>query len=118
MFLALFLALIAWLLSLVFPWWTLVIPGFILGIMLGRSGGSTFGYGFLGIGGLWLIQTLTTHIGNDGMLTERIADLFGLPGGWLVILLTAVLGGLLGGFTSLTGYLFGAAFLDNYHYEG
>ena len=110
MFLAILLALTAWLLSLVFPWWTVAIPGLVLGARLGKSGGHAFGYGFLGIGGLWLLQSLITHIGNDGILTERIANLFSLPHAWLVILITVLIGGLAGGLTTLTGYYFSQTF--------
>jgi hypothetical protein len=111
--LALLLALTAWLLSLVFPWWSLAIAGLVLGAQLGKSGGHAFGYGFLGIGGLWLLQSLTTHIGNDGILTERVADLLGLPHSWLIILITVLIGGLAGGLTTLTGYYFSDSFLNS-----
>jgi len=112
MILALLLALTAWLLSLVFPWWIVAIPGLVLGAQLGKSGTHAFGYGFLGIGGLWLLQALITHIANDGILTERIADLLSLPHSWLVILITVLIGGLTGGFTTLTGFLFADTFFD------
>lgn len=106
MILVLLIAIFAWLLSLFLPWWSVFIPGLIIGALLGRSGGSSFLWGFVGIAALWLIQTLFVHIGNDGVLTARIADLFSLPAGWLVILITVIMGGLIGGITTLTGYLF------------
>lgn len=106
MLLALCIALTAWLLSLVFPWWSLAIPGLVLGAILGKSGRHAFAYGFLGIGGLWLIQSLIAHISSDGILTERISNLFNLPHPWLAIGITILIGGLAGGFTTLTGYYF------------
>ena len=112
MILALLLALTAWLLSLVFPWWSLAIAGLVLGAQLGKSGGHAFGYGFLGIGGLWFLQSLTTHIANNGILAERIAELFSLPHSGLLIVITVLIGGLAGGLTTLTGYLFSDIFLD------
>ena len=105
MILAILLALSAWLLSLMLPWWSLAAPALILGAWLGTSGSASFGYGFLGIGTLWLIQTLTIHIYNDGILTGRIAELFSLPSAWLVILITVIIGGVAGGLSTLTGYL-------------
>ena len=110
MILALLIAITAWLLSLFLPWWSVFIPGLILGAILGRSGGYSFLWGFAGIATLWLIQTLFIHFGNDGILTTRIADLFSLPSGWLVILITVLIGGFIGGLTSLTGYLFRKTF--------
>lgn len=117
MFLALLMALTAWLLSLVFPWWTVAVPGLVLGARLGKSGGHSFGYGSLGIGGLWFLQSLISHIGNNGVLTDRIAHLFSLPHPWLVIFITVLIGGLCGGLTSLTGYYFSETFLSGSEYS-
>lgn len=106
MILALLIAITAWLLALVLPWWSAFIPGLILGAILGRNGGASFLWGFAGIGGLWLIQSFWIYLANDGILTTRIADLFSLPAPFLVILITALIGGLIGGLSTLTGYLF------------
>ncbi|MCW9707052.1 hypothetical protein [Fodinibius salsisoli] len=111
MILAILLALSAWLLSFVLPWWSLAIPAVVLGALLGTSGGHSFGFGALGIGAWWLIHTLYIHIANDGILTGRIADLFSLPHPSLVILITVIIGGLTGGLATLTGYLFRTTFL-------
>jgi|AntRauTorcE11898_2_1112593.scaffolds.fasta_scaffold14683_2 ABC-type multidrug transport system fused ATPase/permease subunit len=106
MILAFFVAITAWLLSLFLPWWSAFIPGFILGAILAKSGWHAFNWGFAGIGVLWLIQTLYIHISSDGILTTRIADLFSLPAPVLVIIITVLIGGLIGGCSTLTGYLF------------
>lgn len=105
MLLALLIAITAWLLTFFLPWWSAFIPGLFFGAILGRTGGASFLWGFLGIGGLWLIQSLYIHIISDGILTTRIADLFSLPAPFLVIIITILIGGLIGGFTTLTGYL-------------
>jgi len=106
MILAILIAITTWLLSLFLPWWSVAIPGLLLGAILGRTGVTSFLWGFAGIGGLWLVQSLYIHIANGGILTSRIADLFSLPSPILVIILTVLIGGLMGGFASLTGYLF------------
>lgn len=105
MLLALFIAVTAWLLSLVLPWWSVAIAGLIFGTLLGESGKSSFLWGFVGIGGLWLIHSMIIHIASDGTLTTRIADLFSLPWPSLIIGATVLIGGLIGGCATLTGYL-------------
>jgi hypothetical protein len=112
MILALLLALTAWLLSLILPWWSVFIPGLILGAIVGKKGIGSFGWGFVGIGGLWLVQSLYVHLVSDGILTTRIADLFSLGSPFLVILITVLIGGLIGGLTTLTGYLFRSILSD------
>lgn len=106
------IAVFTWLLALFMPWWSLAIPCFILGELLGRSGFKSFIYGFLGVGLLWFVQALLIHTSNTGVLTGRIADLFSLPHPYLVIVLTLLIGGLAGGSSTLTGYLFKQTFFN------
>lgn len=105
MLLALLIALIAWLFSLILPWWSLAIPCLVLGSLMGKKALTSFLFGLLGIGGLWLLQSLIIDINNQGILTSRIADIFSLPAGFWVVVLTAAIGGLAGGLSTLTGYL-------------
>ena len=111
--LILLIALFTWLLALFMPWWSLAIPCFILGGLMGRTGLKSFIYGFLGVGLLWLMQSLVAHIGNDGILTQRIADLFSLPHPYLVLVITVCIGGIAGGFSTLTGYLCKQTFFNS-----
>lgn len=113
MLLAFLIAITAWLLGLLLPWWSLAIPCLILGGWLGERSGTAFMYGFLGIGGLWLVQVLFIDIANDGILSSRIAELFSLPHSSLVILLTVIIGGVAGGLCTLTGFFFKSAFLTD-----
>lgn len=110
--LAILIAILAWILGLFLPWWSLAIPCLLLGSWLGKKSGASFLAGFLGIGILWFIQTLTIHIANDGILTTRVAELFSLQYPLLVILVTLLIGGLAGGFSTLTGFFFGRTFLQ------
>lgn len=112
MILAILLALAAWLLSFILPWWSLAIPASLLGIWRGKTGWSSFGYGFLGIAGLWLVQAVYIHYTNEGILTTRIAELFSLPQPALVIAATIGVGGIAGGLSTLTGYFIKKVFFN------
>lgn len=111
MILAILIALTAWLLSLVLPWWSVFIPGLIFGVILGKSGWTSFAWGAAGIGGLWLIQTLYIHFASGGILTSRMANLFSLSTPILIFIITVIIGGLIGGFSTLTGYLLRAVII-------
>lgn len=106
------IAISAWILGLFLPWWSLAIPCVVLGAWLGKSGGRSFMYGFTGIALLWLLQSIFIHFANGGILTARIAELFSLPDPVLVILLTAIVGGMAGGLSTLTGFYLNTAFLQ------
>ncbi|MGK7370107.1 MAG: hypothetical protein ACNS64_07810 [Candidatus Halalkalibacterium sp. M3_1C_030] len=111
MVLILLIAIFAWILGMFLPWWSLAIPCVLLGAWLGKSGGRSFLFGFTGIALLWLLQSLFIHAGNDGILTARIAELFSIPDPILVILIAAVIGGIAGGLSTVTGFYFSNAFV-------
>lgn len=111
--LVLLIVIFAWIFGMFLPWWSMAIPCALLGAWLGKSGGRSFLYGFTGIALLWLLQSLFIHIGNEGILTTRIAELFSLPDPITVILMTAITGGIAGGLSTLTGFYFSKTFLQN-----
>jgi hypothetical protein len=90
--------------QLVLPWWIIMPVAFALAIGLGRAGWGAFLAGFAGIGLGWLVLASWLNIQNDGHLSHRVAELIPLGGnGWLLVLVTAVLGGLVGGVAALAG---------------
>ena len=97
------IATLAYVLQHIFPWWIIAIAGFLINFIIYSGGASSFLSGFLGVGMLWYFSALIVHVNYGTLLTDRIAQIFFLPGpGWL-ILVTALIGGLIGGFGGLTG---------------
>ena len=96
-------AVLAYLLQTILPWWSVVIASFSISFIISTKGLSSFLGGFLGIGILWFaLATITDHQ-TDSILTDRVAGIFSLPNSELLILITAIIGGLAGGFGALTG---------------
>lgn len=92
------------LLQSLLPWWIITPLCFGLAAVLARSGGAAFGAGFLGIGLGWLVLAGWLNIQNHGLLAHRVAQLLPLGGNpWLLALVTAVVGGLVGGVAALAG---------------
>ncbi|MCG8311545.1 MAG: hypothetical protein MI975_29430 [Cytophagales bacterium] len=98
-----FTAVLAFLLQTIFPWWSIVIASFLIGFIISTGGTSSFIAGFLGIGILWFFMAALTDIKTDSILTSRVAEIFSLPNSWSLILATACIGGVVGGFGALTG---------------
>lgn len=88
----------------VLPWWVLAVSSFVLAFWLAQKAGVAFWAGFGGIALGWLGFSLFYHLRNDGLLTSRVATLFTLPHPLLLLLVTALLGGLVGGLAALSGY--------------
>ncbi|MBD0260643.1 MAG: hypothetical protein ICV83_33410, partial [Cytophagales bacterium] len=52
----------------------------------------------------WAATALVIHLRNEGILTAKIAGLFALPFPVLLIAITALIGGLVGGLAALSGF--------------
>jgi hypothetical protein len=91
-------AALAYLLQNVFGWWSVVLAAFLINFIIYSPGPSSFLSGFLGIGLLWFGTALITDISTDSILADRVAAIFSLPNSMLLILITAIVGGLTGGF--------------------
>lgn len=94
------IAVLAFALELVLPWWSIAIAAFVGGIIL--SSNANFGAGFLGIALFWLLYALLMNLTAAAPLAERVSKIFFLNAGLLMIV-TAVLGGLIGGFAAMAG---------------
>lgn len=90
------------LLQFFLPWWTLAIGAFIVAFIFDDKSFPAFAAGFLGVALLWLGMSAYINLVTDSVLTVKLNQL--LPINSLVI--TALIGGLVGGFGALTGSLF------------
>lgn len=96
-------ALLAFGVQTLFPWWTLIIPPALLGLFVYRKGNEAFLSSFLGLLLLWIIHAGLQHATSSGDMAMRMAGTFGIP---VVVLLlaTGVVGGLLAGLAGLSGF--------------
>ncbi|MEX0773468.1 MAG: hypothetical protein WD038_09890 [Balneolales bacterium] len=101
----LYILLLALVLQLFMPWWSVALASVILGAGLGQKSTHAFLAGFYGIGLLWLSASSYIHFANDGILSGRVATMMGLPNAFSIILVTVLVGAMVGGLASLTGFL-------------
>jgi hypothetical protein len=90
--------------GLYLPWWSIAVCAFIVSILIVqpplRSFLAGFAAGFL----LWLIFSWIIDSANSHILSRRIAAIFPLGGiPFLLILITAFIGGLVAGMAALSG---------------
>lgn len=85
------------------PWWNVVlfgaIAGWIFPLLPVRSFGAAFAGGFL----LWLLNAWLPDSANEGILSDRVGQLFNGLAGWHLLLATGLLGGILAGLGASTG---------------
>lgn len=97
--------------SYILPWWAAAAIAFFAALFVGKTSGKAFLSGFGAIFILWVILALMKSIPNDNVLASRVIQLFPLPNQWvLLLLITALIGGLVGGMAALSGVLTRKAF--------
>ncbi len=90
--------------QLFLPWWVVAPVAFALAAWQGRTGGQSLLAGLTGVGLAWLVLGLWYHLRSDGRLSNRVAELLPLGGsGLALVLVTALVGGLVGGVAALAG---------------
>ena len=85
--------------------WDFAIIAFLVAYLLNANGWSSFLSGFVAIAVLWYVVASMTNNANDGLLAERIATVISMPSGSALLIISALVGGLVGGFSALTGSL-------------
>ena len=102
----LLIALLAAVAEYFLPWWSLAAVAFAVALMMKLKPGQAFLSGFLGIALLWAGIAIWRDMANDHILADRLAVLIlKVPNHWLFVVLTAVVGGLVGGFAAWSGAL-------------
>lgn len=100
----LIIAILSAVLQIFAPWWVIAIVPFVVLCWLPTTAWGAFWAGFGGIAVPWLIYGYYQHFISDGAMSDRISQIFMLPGGIVLLLVTAIVGGLTGGFSAAAGY--------------
>lgn len=86
------------------PWWSIALASFLVALLIPQRAGAGFLSGFLGIFLLWALVALWIDSKNESILSHKISALLKLGGSSvLLILVTAFIGALVGGFAAMAG---------------
>lgn len=96
--------LVSFIAGLYLPWWSIAIVAFLAALLIQPKIGFGFLGGFLGVFLLWGALAFWIDTANESILSYKVAQLFPLEGSsLLLILVTALVGGLVGGFAAMAG---------------
>lgn len=99
-------ALLVVFLNIVVPYWVVMIALAVLAVLIRPSVWGGFFGGGLGMGLAWLGRTVYISAVTSSTLPDKMGALMGLGSGLSLMVLTAVLGFILGGFSGLLGVMF------------
>lgn len=77
------------------------IGAFLVGFVFSNTGFKSFLAGFIAVGLVWVGLAFYIDNATQSILTEKVSQLFPIN----IFVLTGLIGGLLGGFASMTGSL-------------
>lgn len=87
-----------------FPWWSIAVAAFIVAVAIPQKPGKAFLSGFLGLFLLWISLALYIDMGNQHILSMKIAELlFKSHSHALIMGVTGLVAGLVGGFAAMSG---------------
>ncbi len=90
--------------GLTLPWWGIGVAGFTAGFWKSPTAWKALGAGFSGAAILWLAAAGYIHLKSGGILTAKIAGIAGLSDPSLLVVTTALIGGLVAALAAATGY--------------
>ena len=85
------------------PWWVISFCAFTVAIGLSMNSVSAFLGGFTANSLLWMIVATTIDVRTSSIISTKIAPLLGFQSSTLLILLTGLVGGTVGGMGALSG---------------
>lgn len=92
------------------PWWVIMLVPFLLALWKSEKAGSTFLSAFGALFTCWLIYSFIIHFKTEGILTSKVAEMLMVKSSIVLILVTAIVGGLASGLAAITGHYFKKAF--------
>lgn len=97
-------AALSFLAGLYSPWWSIAIVAFLVALLIKQRYGFGFLSGFLGIFLCWGLLAFWIDVKNNHILSQKMAQVFSLGASPVaIILVTALVGGLVGGFAAMSG---------------
>lgn len=89
--------------SLFLPWWTIAIVCFAVGLTFLDKGTEAALIGFVSVFLIWGVMAIYKSFQNNFVLLDRMSELLPVHNPWLLLLATAVLGGLIGMLSAMSG---------------
>ena len=95
------------------PWWSIIFIPFLLGYLINENYFNHFLSGFIGIGIAWIFLIINLNSGNESIISEKIIQILNVESVNLLTIYSSIIGGCIGGFSSITGLSFKRIFIKN-----
>jgi len=107
----LIIATLTYIVSFYAPWWFGAIISGLVALIIYSSGISAFISGLIGVGIIWFGYAFYLDFSSDAYFSGKIIELFPFDDPIILIVLSGLIGGLIGGFGALAGHTFRGLFI-------
>ena len=94
---------LAFIFTLIFPWWSVAIAGFGVAFYWIESPAKAFFSGLIGVGMLWMVMAVFKDSGSSVSVAETLGNVVGGVPSYLMYFITGLTGGAVGGLGAMTG---------------
>ncbi|MFY0652733.1 MAG: hypothetical protein JXQ96_11895 [Cyclobacteriaceae bacterium] len=105
------IAFACYLAGILMPWWSVILCSIIISFFLPGHSFNAFLSGFLGVGLLWMVMAWKFDMEAGSNMSSKMTEIFKLDDPIYLIIVTGVIGAILGGFSALTGNTFRQVFI-------
>ena len=91
--------------------WDFTVIAFLVAFLVADKGARSYAAAFLAISVIWYMIAMMTTTANEAQLAIIVRDILKIPSVDTLLFATATIGGLVAGFSALTGVLARQAFL-------
>lgn len=95
--------LLAFACGLYLPWWSVALAAFIVASLIYQPPLRSFMTGFCAILLLWFGLILKINADNENILADRVSQVMGMGGSFILVIISSVIGAITGGLGALTG---------------
>jgi len=92
------------------PWWLMPIVCFALCFWKSKTGKEAYAIAFAAIFTLWLGYAVYQNMATQGVIANKIAELFRIPNTVLLFIAVTLVGGTVAGFAGMAGFYCRKAF--------
>lgn len=102
---------LTYLFGIIAPWWTAILAAAAVAFFLPGNNLNTFLSGFMGAGLIWMVVAWKVDVETNSIISEKMIQLFPVDDVNMLIIVTAVLGGLAGALGAFCGNSFRQIFI-------
>lgn len=105
------ISLLSYLFAMIAPWWSAIICAAVVAFFLPGNNFNAFLSGFMGVGLIWMVMAWKLDVEAESIMSQKMVALFPVDDVNMLLIATAVVGGLAGALGAFVGNSFRQIFI-------